>query len=282
LNEVDTCIGWFRVINTPHDFCSPDYFDTCSAGPNAIPSNSLGFQYPFQGHSYMGLYTYLWSSFYREVIGTKLTDTLTPGNAYHISLRVSRGNWTNQAYNCSASNKLGMRFTSYEYTNVDTPAINNYAQVFTDSIIEDTVNWVLLDWNYIADSAYLYVYIGNFFDAIQTDTTVIDAPIGQFGNAYYYIDSVNIVCTSANCINGLEAFQIDSPALFYDSENNIINSKGLKEPCVILLYDETGRETLRQRINSDERINISQLSNGLYVAVLQSAHKTAYKKIIKF
>jgi hypothetical protein len=100
-------------------------------------------------------------------------------------MRVSRGNWTNQSYNCSASNNIGVRFTTKPYSASFPPPINNTATLNTDTIVKDTLNWILLSWNFTADSAYNYIYIGNFFDNAHTDTVVINAPNGQFGIAYY-------------------------------------------------------------------------------------------------
>jgi OOP family OmpA-OmpF porin len=274
-SQVDTCIGWYKVLN------SPDYFSACSFYPISIPDNFCGYQFPFDGQSYMGLYTYVWVELYREIIGTKLIDTLIPGNKYSISMRVSRGNWTNQAYNCSASNKLGMRFTTYAYTSANLPAINNYAQVYSDSIIEDTINWVLLSWNYISDSAYTHVYIGNFFDDAHADTTIIAAPIGQFGQAYYFIDSVNILCTSQECSVGITEVNKNEYDVIYNDGK--IYLKGLKEKQFQFeLYNETGQQVMDRLVNGNESIDISERPNGFYIAVLKLSNKTVIKKLIKY
>ncbi len=193
--QVDSAIGWHNVLNTP------DYFATCSPYPVSIPDNVCGSKMPFDGSGYMGLYTYAWAfpnNQGREIIGCQLCDTLIPGDTYLVYMSVSRGNWTNQAYNVAASNKLGFRFTTFEHTLSYPPSINNYAQLYVDSIVTDTLNWVLLHWEYVPDSAYTHVYVGN------TDTLVINAPLGQFGQAYYFIDSVNITCINKDCTTGSE------------------------------------------------------------------------------
>jgi len=212
---------------------------------------------------------------------TQLLYPLIPGNTYHISMRVSRGNWTNQAYNCSASNKLGIRFTTYAYTNLDTPAINNFVQVYTDSIVQDTLNWVLLDWNYVPDSAYTNIYLGNFFDDNHTDTLVIAAPLGQFGAAYYFIDSLIILCISSNCNTGMPTTMIAEDIILYHSKTIFIKSEMAKKG-ELYLFNETGQLILNRKVNDNERINISELSDGFYLAVLQTASKRTYKKIIKY
>jgi OOP family OmpA-OmpF porin len=174
-SQVDSSVSWHSVLNTP------DYFVTCSPYPVCIPDNLCGYQYPFDGNAYMGIITYDWYfTYWKEIIGTQLLDTLVPGNNYHFSMRVSRGNWTNQSYNCSASNNIGVRFTTKPYSASFPPPINNTATLNTDTIVKDTLNWILLSWNFTADSAYNYIYIGNFFDNAHTDTVVINAPNGHY------------------------------------------------------------------------------------------------------
>src|ERR1017187_6258780 len=48
--EVDSCIGWHAIKN------SPDYFNSCTNYFGAtVPYNYCGYQEPFEGHAYMGL-----------------------------------------------------------------------------------------------------------------------------------------------------------------------------------------------------------------------------------
>src|SRR5207248_2645120 len=101
-SEVDSVIGWRQILNTP------DYYNTCATvNYVSVPDNVCGSQMPFEGNAYIGLYSYNWNSFYREIVGTQLIDTLIIGNTYHASFRLSKGNHTPQANNNAASNKLG-------------------------------------------------------------------------------------------------------------------------------------------------------------------------------
>jgi hypothetical protein len=202
MNEVDTCISWHKFGGIPGGPGTPDYFDSCSAGLNGVPNNVCGTQVPFDGSAYMGIYTFEYSYWYREYIGAELLDTLLPANNYSISMRVSRGNRTTfQTDACVASNRMGIRFTTYAYPLDTILPINNYAQVYEDSILIDTLDWVLLHWNFVADSAYTHLYIGNFFESDSTDTLQINCLVPP-GRAYYYIDSVNVACISSNCFTG--------------------------------------------------------------------------------
>lgn len=271
--QVDSCVGWSIAYGTP------DFYSTCAPYPVCIPDNLCGSQMPFEGNSYMGIITYQWWAFWREIIGTQLFDTLIPGNRYYVSMRVSRGNWTNMSYNCSASNKLGIRFSTYPYSISSPASINNYAQVYTDSIITDTLNWVLLSWDYVADSAYKYLYIGNFFDDANTDTTVINAPLGQFGIAYYFIDSVNVHCVDVNCITSVNEPDEEYSMLFNSGLKTLEIVSDVNQNALLNIFNCNGQlvesiETSKQNI-----INMANLKSGIYIAQLKTTNQSFTKKI---
>jgi hypothetical protein len=84
-------------------------------------------------------------------------------------------------------------------------------------------------------------------------------------------------------LRGINETEKNVPVIFYNRENEILYLEGLTEKNgVLILYNETGQELLKRSINGNEKINISGLNDGFYTAVLRSAIKIAYKKIIKF
>ena len=70
----------------------------------------------------------------------------------------------------------------------------NSCTIYSDSIITDTLNWATINFEFLADSNYTYIYLGNFFDAQNTDTLY---STGQ--GAYYYIDDVCLSTDSNYC-----------------------------------------------------------------------------------
>jgi len=270
-SEVDSVIGWYNVMNTP------DFFDSCATFPPvSVPNNVCGSQTPFEGSGYIGLYTWVWWTFYREIVGTQLTASMIPGNMYHISMRVSRGNWTNQAQNQAATNKLGMRFTTHPYSLSNSPVINNFAQVFEDTIITDTLNWALLEWNYLADSAYSYAYIGNFFDDMHTDTI----NIGWInGNGYYYIDSVNIFCTG--CATGAFALTCGGSDFLFDATSGRFILKLVNDvEGNLSIYSMNGQLLKEYELKNQVWASASFLNPGLYIAIVKTEHVELTKKIV--
>ncbi len=271
-SEADSIISWHSILNTP------DYFDTCATNAVvSVPSNFMGNQFAFQGAAYVGIYTFSWFNHnYREIIGTKLLDTFKIGTTYHCSMRVSRGNWTNMSYNCSGSNKLGMRFTTYPYSIANPPAINNFAQLHEDSIINDTINWVLLHWDFVADSNYKYLSIGNFFDDANTDTSVINAPIGHFGMAYYFIDSVNVFEKKINIgINEVNPFS----KVYYNAIAKEIIIKSEIENGDAMVYDIMGRPIATKHFSDNATINTTNFLKGIYFIKINSSQQSFTQKL---
>ena len=268
---VDSVVGWHTILNTP------DYFDTCATHPAyKVPNTFAGFQSAFDGSSYVGLVTFFWAYHYREIIGTKLNDTLTIGKTYHCSMRVSKSNHTSMVNSNGASNNLGMRFSKTDYS-LTPIAINNFAQVYTNTIITDTVNWVVLNWDFIADSAYSHIYIGNFFDDAHTDTIITRDTFQS--DSYYFIDSVNVFCI--NCFSGINKGTKNSSQLVFD-----INSKKLLLQSSfylnnqITVYNLIGQPVLQTYLSNNESIDLSRLNKGIYIVSLQSNEAILTKKII--
>lgn len=88
---------------------------------------------------------------------------------------------------------MGCTLSTLPYSVGNPFPINNQSLFHSDSILTDTVNWIKLSTSFIADSAYQYLIIGNFYDDNNTDTLSVNN-IGNVG--YYYIDDVCLTTDS--------------------------------------------------------------------------------------
>lgn len=183
-DQVSNAVGWSSYRETP------DYLNSCGSGMVSTPSNIMGYQIPRTGNAYCGIITFAKAGFYREAIGCQLTTPLIIGQKYFVSFYVSLAiNPPNFAY---ASNKIGIKFTTTSYSAYSNQIpVNNIAQLHYDSVITDTTNWKLISGLFTADSAYQYIAIGNFFDALNTDTICIKN-VQNKQWAYYYVDDIYI------------------------------------------------------------------------------------------
>ncbi|MFZ1331238.1 MAG: T9SS type A sorting domain-containing protein [Flavobacteriales bacterium] len=120
------------------------------------------------------------------------------GQTYYCSFRANAAFGGNYQYPrfWLASDKVGMLFTMEDrpWAVGDVyPAPPNHAHITYPHIIADTVGWTLVNGSFVADSAYQYVVLGNFFNNAQTQVLPIPPLNGE--NAYCLVDNV---CVSTN------------------------------------------------------------------------------------
>jgi hypothetical protein len=232
---VDCPVGhtqnWFYL--GPNDWvCSrgtPDYFNSCwTSGINNVdvPYNSQGHQFASEGQGYMGIIGYDSTSvLWQEAIGTTLSQPLQIGTEYYVSFKVSYA----ETFTNYAINKIGLRFSNELYNLIDDGTmapIDNIAHIYTDSIITETSSWVTISGSFIADSAYEYVMIGNFFHPDSVDIQLTSL-FGNNQQVYYYIDEVCVSTSPFTCAN-----------------NNVgLSELPKSEKHLIKIVDSMGRET---------------------------------------
>ncbi len=181
---------------------TPEYFHAC-AGQNGdvdtlidVPVNGWTTQSAFDGSGYVGLYAYQDDETYREHVGITLQQPLVVGQQYHVRFRANLASNGTYWYTNGASNRLGVLFTmqSNEWeSSIDGPAFlpRNYAHLFSNDLLTDTVDWTLVEGDFVADSAYQHMVIGNFFDNFHTSSVSFLGPEAVV-LAYYLIDSVSV------------------------------------------------------------------------------------------
>ncbi|HWY13123.1 MAG TPA: hypothetical protein VN026_17435, partial [Bacteroidia bacterium] len=196
MSQLYQAVGWFDCG------IDPDYLHACSLGQVNVPHSAFGYQYAHSGQGMAGMATYIRESppgptNGREFIGTKLIDTLKIGRKYFISFYANFAGWL-QGYQKIATNKIGMRFSTMQSGGgPKRPPLDNRAHLFTNTILSDTVNWVFISGSIIADSAYSYLTLGNFFDYLNTDTLLVGGPTYNKSVSYYYIDDICVSEDSA-------------------------------------------------------------------------------------
>jgi len=208
-DQVHNCISWYKAsaIETTPDYynsCSPDYYSVPSHPFYKVDHSTCG------AGAYMGIATYASNTInYREHIGVKLIQPLVVGTKYYISFHTTTTRLTDGiSVYFIPSNSIGIRFSSTLY-NVSNPApIDNFAHLRSVSKITDTLYWVNVSGSFVADSAYDFLTIGNFFDDSNTKTESMDCS-GCIYFCYYFFDDI---CVSTD-------------SMFCNAEPNICTSK---------------------------------------------------------
>lgn len=185
---------------------SPEYFNSCAGALNDVdtlldvPLNGFGYQLAFDGEGYVGMATF--QDDYREYVGCELITPLETGETYELSFRANVATGGNYYSNLKlASNNLGLLFTMEPniWTGLSGPpfAFRNYAHLHSTAVLADTVAWTEVSGTFVADSAYRYLVIGNFFEDALTDTLGLQG-FSTYA-AYYFVDAVCVRPIGGTC-----------------------------------------------------------------------------------
>lgn len=125
---------------------------------------------------------------YREYVQTKLNNPLQPGKIYFVSLYCRR-----LPYSGTNTNNLGFYFSTDSLTRPTDfiaqlpvkPQVN-----MSQLIIADT-GWVQISGCFLAQEAYKYLTIGNFYDDTQTLFEIAALP-NRDELPYYLIDDIDV------------------------------------------------------------------------------------------
>ena len=253
-NQIPFATGWGSISTT-------DYFHSCATNPYfSTPYNWGRYQQPATGEAYSGVYTYIDSlPDVREIFYTHLTDSLSTGTKYYVSLKVSLSLSDTIVANC-ATNGLGVQFA----TDWPVSAINNTPDVYTSAVITDTMNWVTIFGSFIASGPHDVIGVGNYFDDANTDTMHMGADTTC--NAYYFIDDICVSIDSAYCADFVGVQDEMVPALpsfsiFPNPTNGKFQVTGSElQVEEVRVFDLLGREVSSGVLN----IDLSSYPSGIY------------------
>lgn len=265
-------VSWFRPINMSNS--SPDYFNICATTPNlSIPTNFFGVQSAYEGNAYTGIYCHE-NGNYREYIETQLSSPLLPNHSYQVSFFVSL------ADNFQLTiDKIGAVLTNFELEGNGTSSpISATPQIFATETITNSSGWTEISGIYHASGGEEFLTIGNFYNNAQTQTTIVNPSSAYTNVAYFFIDNVSITDLNLSISeNGLQKFNI-YPNPFtsgiHIKESNQANIDSFE------IYSSLG--FLITKIEFQDYVDLSYLSNGVYYLVLNFNDSTRYfRKIIK-
>jgi gliding motility-associated-like protein len=193
--QIERCMGWYAPTQG-----SSDYFNSCNNGLGiynvSTPQNFIGFQIPYDGEAYLGIFTYSANTppcNYNEYIQTELINPLVEGQFYELEFFVSL------ADNSTAAIKhIGALFTDNQLIKNDACAIEIVPQVYSNfGFISDTINWVKISGRFIASGGEKYLTIGNFEHLPELLPIVPDSLLFDDFASYYYIDGITLKETEA-------------------------------------------------------------------------------------
>ena len=192
LNNTQVLNDWYNPTGA-----SPDYFNYCASPLSGvdIPSNTYGYQHPYNGNGYIGLVTFSSPALqpeYREYMAVQLLTPLEAGKTYHWCMRVSLWDSTNLA-----SNNIGIALSDTLATNFSSQTVLNnvvYAN-YLEIIVKDN-GWKTIGSSFTAQGGEEYLMLGNFYNDSLTNTLQYKQNMLNGDIAAYYIDMVYLGETS--------------------------------------------------------------------------------------
>jgi len=271
-DQMRFCLGWKAPTAA-----TSDYYNACAAMSVSVPTNALGYQYPYSGNAYCGilieytappLSTY---GYWFEYVQGQLTAPLNAGYEYEFSCRIvmSELGWD------YAFSRFGAAFTSTTISKTDgkpfsgvTPQVINA----TANYLTDTLNWMEVKGKFIAQGAEQYITLGFFSDTTHLDTLKQPAPFfdpNHFGT-YYFIDA----CTLTETGKIFEYPNVFSPN--GDNQNDVWKPL-LADGERIYIYDRWGIKVYELSAGNqgwDGRTTAGEAcTDGVYYFVLEDKDK---------
>lgn len=286
LGDLSPISNWSNFGNTP------DIFHTCSSGSINIPNSDFGYQNAHSGNAMAGIICYVWEldpgwPNYREYIGVQLSSPLEIGEKYYISFFINCAGYI-PGWQHIGANKIGARFSTFEY-DVNQPTLpDNFSHIYTDSIVTDTTDWYKVTGSFIADSAYQYLIIGNFFDHIQTNTIIFGGEPFGGSSAYYYIDDVCVTSDSLfnenwqGTVSTIENQTNLGIICFPNPVNKLLNIKSDLNITSLELINYLGQTILYMDNINEHLLNVpvNQYEIGHYFLKVNSLNQSQFIKVV--
>ncbi|WP_294673228.1 gliding motility-associated C-terminal domain-containing protein [uncultured Fluviicola sp.] len=208
-----------------------DYFNACYVSGSGgavvgVPNTPFGYQEAYSGNGMVGFGSEYNSSNqfeYDEYIQLSFSEKLECGKKYRFV-----GHFNLADYCRYSIKNIGFYFSETELNDSDF-LYNIYTPQYIDSstLIEDTLKWYTLSFEFVAQRAYKYVSIGHFKKDSSLSFIEVN-PNSIFGfSAYFYLDGCSLSKVEED--NDVE---IEIPNIFTpnnDGINDFFEIKGNKE-----------------------------------------------------
>lgn len=266
-NELDRAIGWSNCNGnyvTQGNWGSPDYLSLLGSGLALLPCGYIACTGPHSGNGIAGFITY--NGFLpdnREYIRTYLTSPMAVGQQYQVSFYLTCGTGSIAKY---VTNNIGVRFSVDSTWQLSPYKTLPCTPQFNISSTIDTTAWKKYSFTYIADSAYKYITIGNYFNDANTLLTVKTATSNQL-YSYYMIDDISV---TVNVANGVKEISLpeNEVSVFPNPNQGEFTVRGHHDE-VLTIANELGECIQKIHLDSENgfRARINNLQSGVYFVI---------------
>ena len=214
LNQIEYANHWNSIDSswipgtTPYGgpLCLPDYCNSCSSFGNAsIPNSEYYYQYPRTGNG-MGLMCLLLDTALnpgvpdvRDYVQGRLSATLSVGKNYCVTFYVNVAEASGYAIDkIGAYLDDGAIDIGQDSAGCARPQTAFTPQIYTTSIIMDTLNWVKIQGSFTAAGTEKFITIGNYFSYANTNKVAVNYSSNSSARiSYYLLDDLSVIESDA-------------------------------------------------------------------------------------
>jgi len=270
--DITSVDSWYRL---PVHSGTPDYFNACNSSYLNVPNNLTGSQGAFDGNAYIGIVAYSPNySNIREYIQTQLTSPMIAGQTYLVSFYVSCAD-----ENRFSTNNIGAILTesSLSGNNGSNASLNINPQINYPTPITNITGWTLISGTYLASGNEQYLTIGNFYNDDLTESVSIN-PLGAIGEAYYYIDQVNVTQSPLGNSDFFQQKYLIKP----NPVNNQFTIVSSQSEVITNLELYSTYNKVKSYKPNDGAYNMEDLPSGIYYLIITfESNRKSICKIIK-
>jgi len=288
-SPIDCIYGGFDNANAPYNHVlnnwfslnTPDYLNSnCNPSTwHSAPANYYGYINAYNGSSYIGAVFYSGNtSEIKEYIYQNLSQPLQSGKIYCLNFYISRADASR-----GAIKNIGAYFSPTLPVLNPSMYINANPQVFANSFISDTLNWVLIQGCFTAVGGEQFITIGNFNSNSNTDTMTTASSYSLAANfpgwSYYYIDDIALIDQSTVEIS--EIYKENRFEVYPNPNNGIFTISG-EDIQKIEIINVAGQLLRQESINSKtHQLQINDFTQGIYfIKVNYTNGLSVNKKVI--
>jgi hypothetical protein len=218
-NEIYLAKFWRNATDSVMNKAGMEYYNACgnTSLDNGlhIPNNLSYWQYPHSGQGMAGAHLYYDKSGgastpayplpfnYRDCLQGHLYKPLIAGKSYCVSFWVNLTEASGYAHN-----KIGAYLDDGSINSIADTAGEEITtvtpQVYTNTILADTMNWVKIEGSFVANGNETYISIGNFFPNSSVSAIVTDYRFAFENYSYYLVDDISVVPVDAIAHAGVD------------------------------------------------------------------------------